>query len=258
MTHLTDEQYENLLQGQPLDTDHMNHCEVCQSRFKEKQALKSRLNSAFSGVTPSKALVEKIRGQMALTAPAMASHEGPRVLKLSHHRKLWAATLSTVAAILILIPLLKVALVPTPVYADLVDIHQHNLSEGQGYMAQTDPNVLAAHFREQLGFNPRLPELGHGLALRGCCIKHFQGNIVGSYVMDTPQGVISIVVVKDEPAALGMTISSQVGNQTYYQSQFALCDMVAIRIEDHTYCAIGQVSSAYLQTLLEKLLPYTL
>jgi hypothetical protein len=255
MTHLTDEQLEDILQNKGCENAHLSDCETCQSRLKEKQALKARLSAAFSQVAPPVELAQAIRSQIASSAQTQDSHAGSHTQKLPHHWKRWAASLSSIAAVLILAALIKVALVPTPVYAGLVEIHEHNMSEGHDFLAQTDPNALANHFREQLGFNPRLPELGHGMELRGCCIKHFRGKIVGSYVVDTPQGIISVVAVEDEPALLGITASSQSNGQTYYYSQFAKCDMAAIRIDNYTYCAVGEVSPLYLQSLLEELLP---
>jgi hypothetical protein len=255
MTHLTDEQIESILQGESLKTDHLNSCELCQSRLKEKQALATRLKTAFAGVVPSEMLAQKIRSQSASNAPTEHMPNAPRIVNVTHRWRKWAATLSSVAAILVVGLLLRVTLTPTPVYAALVELHQYNLSEGLNYLPQTDPNVLAKHFQKELGFNPRLPEMGHGLQLRGCCIKHFKGNVVGSYVVDTPKGVISIVAVQDEPAAMDMKIRSKARGHTYFHSQFAKCDMIAVRIEDYTYCGIGEVSPDYLQTLLEKLMP---
>ncbi|NQV31763.1 MAG: hypothetical protein HQ515_03670 [Phycisphaeraceae bacterium] len=255
MTHLTNEQFEDILQTQDLSNDHLNGCEQCQARLKEKQTLAARLKNAFADIAPSDELAKKIRSQIALGSPKETEPNEPRIVNLTHPWKRWATTFSSIAAILVVGLILKVTVVPTPAYAGLVKIHQHNLSEGHDFVAQSDPNLLAVHFREQLGFNPRLPELGHGLELRGCCIKHFQGDIVGSYIVDTPQGIISVIVVEDEPASLGIETVSQNNGQTYFLSQFAKCDMVAIRIADYTYCAVGEISSIYLQSFLEKLLP---
>ena len=47
-------------------------------------------------------------------------------------------------------------------------------------MAESDPENLARYFKEQLGYDPRLPKLKNGLNLRGCCLDHFKGDVVGS------------------------------------------------------------------------------
>ncbi len=153
MTHLTDEQLEDILQRKSCENAHLSDCETCQARLKEKQALKARLSTAFSQVAPPVELAQAIRSQIALSAQTRDSHESSQTQKLTHHWKRWAASLSSIAAVLILIPLIKVALVPTPVYAGLVEIHEHNMSEGHDFLAQTDPNALADYFIEQMGFN---------------------------------------------------------------------------------------------------------
>lgn len=255
MNHLTHEQFENILQGKSLDDEHLSQCKLCQSRLKEKQALAARLKIAFSGVTPSDELSQKIHNQIGITVHSQDQQAEPQTINLPPHWKRWATTVSSIAAILILGLLVKVTLIPDPAYADLVEIHQHNLRQGNDYVPQTDPDALVTHFQEALGFNPRLPAMSQGVQLRGCCIKHFKDKVVGSYVVGTPQGIISIVAVQDEPVALNMKRRSQTNSHTYYHSQFAKCDMVAVRISGYTYCAIGEVTPDYLQTLLEKLIP---
>ena len=101
MTHLTDEQIESILQGESLKTDHLSGCEQCQSRLKEKQALATRLKTAFEGMVPSEALAQKIRSHIASNAPTDVESATPRLMNVTHHWKRWAATLSSVAAIFI-------------------------------------------------------------------------------------------------------------------------------------------------------------
>ncbi len=255
MSHLTHEEFEDILQGKSPEDEHLNQCKLCQSRLKEKQALAARLKTAFSSVTPLDELNQKIRSQIEIAAHSQDQQATQKTINLPRHWKRWATTLSSIAAILILGLLVKVTLIPQPAYADLVEIHHHNLRQGNDYVPQTDPNKLATHFQEVLGFNPRLPAMSQGVQLRGCCIKHFKDKVVGSYVVGTPQGIISIVAVQDDPVALNMKTRSKTNSHTYYHSQFARCDMVAVRINGYTYCAIGEVTPDYLQTLLEKLIP---
>ena len=139
--------------------------------------------------------------------------------------------------------------------AELVKIHNHNLSPAHEFHSEAEPGKLAEYFKSKLGFNPRLPELGHGMALRGCCVKHFRGEVVGSYVVATPQGIMSVIVVTDKPESLGIEGKFKKGEQTYWKSSFAKCDMVSVRIGDYSYCAVGEISHAYLTELLSQLLP---
>jgi hypothetical protein len=140
-------------------------------------------------------------------------------------------------------------------HAELVKIHNHNLSPGHEFYSEAEPEKLAEYFKDKLGFNPRLPESSRGLALRGCCVRHFRGQVVGSYVVETPEGVMSIVVVTDKPESLGIKSKFRKGQYTYWKSSFAKCDMVTVRIGDYSYCAVGEISHEYLTELLSQLLP---
>ena len=95
------------------------------------------------------------------------------------------------------------------------------------------------------------------MALRGCCVAHFRGEVVGSYVVETPQGVMSIVVVTDRPQSLGMGQKFQHGKNTFWKSSFAKCSMVTVRLGDYSYCAVGEISHKYLTELLDRLMPET-
>jgi hypothetical protein len=140
-------------------------------------------------------------------------------------------------------------------HAELVRIHKENLAPDQEFYSEAEPEKLAAYFKDKLGFNPRLPEPGHGMALRGCCVRHFRGQVVGSYVVVTPRGIMSVVVVTDKPESLGKSSRFTKGQQTYWRSSFAKNDMVSVRIGDYTYCAVGEISHEYLTELLIQLVP---
>jgi hypothetical protein len=139
--------------------------------------------------------------------------------------------------------------------AELVKIHEHNLSANHEFYSEADPEKLAEYFKTKLGFSPTMPRPGRGLALRGCCVRHFRGQVVGSYVVETPQGVMSIVVVTDRPESLGMGQKFQHGQYTFWKSSFAKCDMVTARLGDYSYCAVGEISHEYLTELLGRLMP---
>jgi hypothetical protein len=95
------------------------------------------------------------------------------------------------------------------------------------------------------------------MALRGCCIAHFRGRIVGSYVVDTDRGVISIIVVTDHPEALGMARKDLRSGGTYHVDSYARCNLASTRFSGRTYCAVGEltVDHDYLCNLLATLLP---
>jgi hypothetical protein len=79
--------------------------------------------------------------------------------------------------------------------------------------------------------------------------------VVGSYVVDTPEGVMSVVVVTDKPESLGISDKFEKGQHTFWKSSFAKCSMVSVRIRDYSYCAVGEISHEYLTELLSRLIP---
>jgi hypothetical protein len=76
---------------------------------------------------------------------------------------------------------------------------------------------------------------------------------VGSYVVQTPQGVISVIVVNESSESLGMSDTVRLGDHTYNAGSFAMCKMVTLELDGYTYCAVGEVSHDLLAGLLEQL-----
>jgi len=258
MTHLTDEQFELILQGAQSESDHLADCRLCQKRLAERKALADRLRSAFASIEPDKGLAERIRHRIDVVPDQAEPGRVRSLLDFHAHWKGWTAAFSATAAVIVLVPLImyfSTTSSASAAQAALVKIHEHNLSENHHFYSEADPEKLAAYLKGKLGFNLRLPQPGRGLALRGCCVRHFQDLIVGSYVVDTPEGVMSVVVVTDTPQMLGITGKFEFGGQTYYKSSFARMHMVSVRIGDYSYCAVGEISHQYLTDLLSRLLP---
>ena len=256
MSHLTDEQFERIIHSDDSRDEHLDNCPLCRSRLAEKRAIARRLQSACGNVHPPAELADRIRDRMPRdTSPAQASLLR-NTFNVSAHPQRWAVV-AALAATLVIAPLVIYVLTPSPAMAArkaLVKIHHHNLSQHNDFFAEAQPEKLADYFREELGFNPRLPTPGQGLALRGCCVRHFQGSIVGSYVVDTPEGVMSIVIVTDQPESLGISTKFAHGKDTFWKSSFAKCSMVSVRIGNYSYCAVGEISHHYLTKLLARLL----
>ncbi len=255
MTHLTDEQFEEVLSGQLPEPEHLAECELCTNRLAEHRALRGRLQSAFATVHAGAGLVEGIRAKarqgIGETAPK-ASTGRARVL----HFARWAMPLSAAAIVLVTVSafLLFGGTEPAEAgVAELYRIHQHALSPHTELFSDADPESLAAFLKTELGFAPAVPKLGAGMSLRGCCVTHFRDKPVGSYVVDTPRGVMSVIVVKETPRSLGMKTPVRRGDHTYMAGTFAMCNMVTVQLNGYTYCAVGEVSVEYLTDLLEQL-----
>lgn len=253
MSHLTEEQFESILQGQTPPADHLQECKICSNKLAEKKAITDRLQSAFSDIQASDELAEQIKKRVSVRRQHSMSPFKVNQTKVFPRWRYWAAT----AAVLMMVPLIVMLSAPSQAMAakaELVKIHNHNLNPDHTFFSESDPHALANYFKRNLGFNPLMPQAGQGLALRGCCVKHFRGQETGSYVVDTPDGVMSIIVVSETLADLGMDERFEKKGYTFGKTTFAENNMVSVRIGHYTYCAVGEVSCEYLTDLLVQLL----
>ncbi|MFO8013642.1 MAG: hypothetical protein R6X20_10095 [Phycisphaerae bacterium] len=255
MTHLTDEELEAILLGDADGHSHLEVCALCRSRLEALRAVRGRLRKAFDGIQSSDVLRQTIRANLGQTADEsgrqpVAMHAARSVLV-----RLWPVLAA--AAVLALAVLVTVQLYRPPSAAaaqmELVTIHQQNLSAHGAFYAEADPAKLAEYFKTHLGFQPRFPHLGEGLRLRGCCKAHFRDEIVGSYVVETPQGVISVIVVTDTPKSLGLRAVPREGKPSVLAGAYARCRLAARRVGDYTYCVVGETSLDLLADLLDRL-----
>jgi hypothetical protein len=139
--------------------------------------------------------------------------------------------------------------------AELVKIHEHNLAAGHEFYGDSDPAKLAEYFRQKLSFVPAMPELDQGMKLRGCCLARFRGEPVGSYVVDTPQGAISIIVTTGPSLSCCQPgeISSHGRTMTVSSCTCGHCNMASMRLNGYTYFALGDQTVPH-DTLVDLLL----
>ena len=256
MSHLTDEQFEDIIKGNLPEPEHISECEECKRELMERKALTNRLRSAFVSVKPNEEFTANVRKKLKTSVRVPEPVHNDKLIRILPFKTLaWPAA----AALLIITAILSIYVAgPRSVMAapaELVKIHQSNLSDNHEFYSESDPEKLAGYLKDELGFSPSLPLPGQGMALRGCCVRHFRGQVAGSYVVDTPEGIISIVIVTDKPDSLGMESRIEQNSHVFYKGSFAMCNMVAIRLGDYTYCAVGEISHEYLTELLSKLLP---
>jgi hypothetical protein len=266
MNHLTNKQFEDIMQGEDVDLTHLNQCQDCRDSLAEKQAIAARLRSAFASVKADAGLADQIRCQIKQNSEIVDSAKSiQHTWTTGLHHKLFPALATAAAILIVLVPLSLFFSSPSTAkaaQAELVKIHEQNLGPHRVFYNDADPEKLSEYFKDKLGFTPAFPCTGQGMAIRGCCVAHFKGQIVGSYVVDTPRGVISIIVVTDTPKEMGMTnMPEKTGyEQSLWKSSYAQCNMVTVRLGDYSYCAIGEISEIshkYLKDLLNRLLPDT-
>ena len=249
MKHLSEEQFEGLLEGRQCEGSHLGHCQVCQGRLAEKRAIRARLQTAFASIHAPQELADQISrqtGSAAADRPEAETAESHLSLRLS--KRIWQPLAAAAAVLAFAVPLgiyLTAAAPAAAAQAQLVSIHEHNISEPDDFYADDDPTKLADYLKEKLGFTPAFPRLGQGMSLRGCCLSHFREQIVGSYVVNTPRGIVSIIVVADRPRTLGLGRKFQYAGQTFWAGTFAKCNMVTLRLKDYSYCAVGELSLSH-------------
>ena len=258
MNHLTDKQFEDLMQGKNVSFAHLKDCIECRGRLSEKQALASRLQLAFARIKPQDSLAEQIRRKLNVSSMRV-KHTGERhLLNVLFQRRRWLSLASAAAVLIIASPIVFFLAKPSTAIAakaELVRIHKDNLSAKHGFHNQADPQKIAEYFKNKLGVSPIIPRAKQGQSLRGCCLCRFKGQIVGSYVVQTPKGVMSIVVITDKPQSLGMDRKFRIGNRVFWSSSFAKHKLVIIRIGQYSYCAVGKGPDSHLTELLTQLVP---
>ncbi len=250
MSHLTDAQLESLISGQSQENDHLVHCADCQARLQEKRALSKRLAKAFDQIMVPDALAQKIHDQMG-------NETQTKIAQRPLPWKRWGTSVSSIAAIALLVVLMKFAFVPSPVYADLVGLHQH-ISSHHELMSVSNPNDLATHLWVDLGFDPSSLSSAHKIVLPPCCLSFFKGDIQSLHAVKTDQGVISVVVIPNAPTELGLKpIPCTCGcTAPCYCNESAACNMVAMPINDVTCYIMGDVSSDDLHQLMLQLMAF--
>ena len=81
MTHLSDEQFEDILAGGAPEPSHLVQCDRCGDKLAELRAMRSRLRSAFASVHPSAELLSNIQGNARQAIIRKTSVTPPRQIK---------------------------------------------------------------------------------------------------------------------------------------------------------------------------------
>jgi len=255
---LDKEQLEAILSGEIEPPAEMDPSD--EAKLAEMQALRDRLRAAFGSVRSGELLAERVRGRLGEASPGAEVSQPPAVHKRLLRLPFPMPWLAGVAAIL-LIAIAMVFLLPTtpPAVAaqpQLTEIHLKNLSYEPGthkFDRMEDPDQVADHMATELGFRPVVPHLAEGSAMLGCCERHFRGKVVGSYLVELPEGKVSVVILEERPETLRFGRRFERDGITFHACKHKPCNMVAFRLGEHTYCAVGRVPHDTLTGLLWKL-----
>lgn len=257
MSHLTEEQFEEILQGAPVP-GHVDDCSQCRARLAEKRALAKRLQKAFASVQASPELTNRIRAKIGSTSSAGEEKSHGKTIFLAVHRRLLSGLAAAAAILLVAIPVGLYVSTGSEAHAahlELVQLHEKNLRSMDQLFVHDDPNELADHLEKGTGHCPAMISPGPDMTVCGCCTGQFRGRKVGSYVVETPAGRISIMVLPDSPESLGMTRgkAQQPALRTMWHAACEDCNIAMVRIGDRSYCAIGEVPRKDLYKVLNTL-----
>ena len=255
MNHLTEEQFEDILQGETRVPDHVEQCPQCRALLAEKRALGERLRKTFSSVRSGSDLADRIRAQVG----SAATGSRPRTLFLAVHRRLWSSLAAAAAILVVAIPVGLYINTTSRVEAaqtQLVEIHKENIESLDGLFVHEDPSRLTGYLENETGHAPATLCTGSGLTLCGCCTRQFQGRTVGSYVVQSQNGPISIVITPDSPKSLGMTPGKgqQPSKRPIWRARCNGCNMASVSIGNRSYYAVGQVAQEDLDGVLSHLI----
>jgi hypothetical protein len=227
------------------------------------RAMRRRLGTAFHSTRPGLALFVRI--QSAVTAAGVKpAAESPREQTLTLPR--WGIAVSAAAMVLVV---LAAAILFRPdnsrpvtagsspgKVAQAVLAHIHTETSSHPAHPSDDWSDVRGYLAETTGIAPRLIS-GSRLQLVGGARTEFLGESAASYVLQTSRGPVTIVVMHAHPSRLNFDRCRQVDTGRVWACGFRQSRMVAIRVGDLTYCAIGKFDHDRLSDLLLPLLQTT-
>jgi anti-sigma factor RsiW len=259
MSHLTEEQFEDLLRDTTHIPRHVDGCPLCRARFDETYALVQRVRQASLSIQAPPVLADRIRAGVAALAESAATAPGRvRLLPLRIRRPLWSGLAAAAALLVLAIPIGFYVSTGSPANAApvaLEEIHHANLESLGQLVHNDDPGAVCAYLENQVHHSPILLSTESGLSLCGCCVRQFQGRPVASYVVKRHDIPISVIAVPQPPEELGMTLTEHkvAAQRDIWQARHRCCNLAAVRIGAYSYCAVGQVPPEELVLLLNGL-----
>ncbi|MCH8193755.1 MAG: hypothetical protein IIA65_07040 [Planctomycetes bacterium] len=255
MSHLTNEQIDDLLISGAREPDHLKDCDSCRAKVAQRRALGERLRKAFNSIEADDDLRNQIHAAVA-NNPQYGSHATAAApFRNRARRRLYPFLGAAAAVILVAVPVAHFLGRPSQANAaqlELLQIHHHNLSEHGDMMTDLDPKSVEAYFEEYLDHAPDVVATGSGLNYCGCRVQTYRGQPVGSYVVDTSHAKVTVLTLQEMPEALGMKRMEDLssGDLTVWGATCDCCNMAAVRVSGQTYYALGEASHEELNLVL--------
>ncbi len=258
MSHLTNEQIDDLLISDAREPDHLKDCESCRTKVTHRRALGKRVRKAFKSIRADDDLRNRIHTAVAKNLQNASHETAAAPFRGRTARRLYPFLGAAAAVILVAVPLahfLGRTTVANASQLELLEIHHHNLSEHSDMMTDLDPESVEAYFEEHLDHAPDLIVTGAGLTLCGCRVQTFRGQPVGSYLVETSRAKVTVIALREMPEALGMKelVDLSTPDVPIWGATCECCNMAAARVNGRTYYALGEASHEELNLVLRKL-----
>lgn len=251
--HLTDEQFEEALQGVRPHAEHLAGCEECRQLLAQRQALRLRLQKSFAAVALPLSMADRISRLIAgQGAAAMTATTTPPTARRVVFR--WPAMAAAAAILIAAVTVGFVIWSPQPAnaaQAQLVRIHQANLS-GQAHMfASSQPEQLREYLRSNMKDSIPIINPTQGMKLQGCCVARFNDKDAASYLVQTDQGAVSIIILDESPQALGMKQSTTPEGLAFWAAAADHSNMAAVNCPcGHMFYAVSEAPTGTLIKVL--------
>jgi hypothetical protein len=138
--------------------------------------------------------------------------------------------------------------------AQLVRIHRANVSGQAGMFASSRPEQLKDYLQSQMKDSLPIVDPAKGGKLRGCCIARFNDEAAASYLVQTEQGAVSIIILNEKPEALGMKRATTPEGSAYWSAVADGCNMAAVNCPcGHMFYAVSEAPTSTLVKVLAEL-----
>jgi len=230
------------------------------ARLAERRALRGRLQTAFESIRPDEGLAGRLRHRLARTEePGSSAEAGSgasrRIVRLP--RGTWAALAA--AAIVALAVGLSISL-PGPARAEsarqeFARLHTGHLAPGAELVAGENPAEVAARLEQRLDFVPVAPQAVEAVRFRGACVDRFRNRPAASFVLETSQGPVSIIVTPVPADSLGLGHRFEQAGHILWACRHGNCRIVGTAANGTFYFAVGEAPREFLTQLVLQTLP---
>jgi anti-sigma factor RsiW len=258
MSTLNDDNFESILSGDKPVPPELADDAALERRLATHRALKDRLHKAFDDVAPDAAFAERLRQELASADPAKPASQDRRRVRREVRFRMWPLVAAAAVVVLVAIPLGVLLLGPEEVMAarkEFARLHALHETGDAALFHDEDPARMAAHLKKELSYDATVRSLAPGETVRGCCVDRFRGRKVASYVLETPHGVVSIIVSSESPEQLQLRHRIERSGRTLWRCRHGNCRIAGIVCGERSYYAVGDVPPEVLTDLLLRVAP---